>query len=569
MLPSKAWQRLARQAQCESIDHLAMALRQFDEIVQVCRSRRMLSSGASASRRRVDQRLRPIEFGSRQRVRGAQRRCSAMTLAASQLLAFRRGTRKVARKPAAAGAPAAVPRSSAISSIFDRALQRILRVAPSRNSGCFSSASSVGGSSPFARGLGGQPRENARRRVHQRIAAGIVERRASSGRAPPSRAAPARGRASPAPRILFRCSRLAHRHRDRQRLHFRIGAPRSRRGLVHAARAICAAISGSASAASCHCAVGARRPHRLGCQHLAAACAGAENSRHRGARCRSAASSACIANCGWSAAGAAVKSPCASLTAADRLPCLVVELGVEAGQHHGALRQPCDRCRNFAVDGIEPVEPAAITGPSWCCARRAASASISAVAPRRRFDLRRSSARCPAMPCARSVRKSSVMLPVFVELRPAPARRARPSRRRASPCRPSAAPGRRRAPASTPGRRPPAALRIDRSFRPMRRSSWRQRQPALEFAERRRDVERRQRRRCRPSAKASSSSSMSPSATMRGRITASVFEHIEEYLARHAAGAAGRQIERRLREPFADRGAPRILRPAGRRPARR
>ena len=50
--------------------------------------------------------------------------------------------------------------------------------------------------------------------------------------------------------------------------------------------------------------------------------------------------------------------------AADRLPGLVVQIGVEPRQHHRALLQAGDGVRNFAVAGIEPVEPAAITGPS-------------------------------------------------------------------------------------------------------------------------------------------------------------------------------------------------------------
>ena len=64
--------------------------------------------------------------------------------------------------------------------------------------------------------------------------------------------------------------------------------------------------------------------------------------------------------------------------------------------------------------------------------------------------------------------------------------------------------------------------RRHRAFRPGR-DQMRQHQPALQFAEPRRNVERRDTARSDPSEKASSSSSMSPSATMRGRIAASVF----------------------------------------------
>ena len=65
---------------------------------------------------------------------------------------------------------------------FGRGPRRIARSsvatarASSRHSGCLSSASSVTGAQAFERGLGGEPREHAGRRVGQRIAAGIVDR---------------------------------------------------------------------------------------------------------------------------------------------------------------------------------------------------------------------------------------------------------------------------------------------------------------------------------------------------------------------------------------------------------
>ena len=127
----------------------------------------------------------------------------------------------------------------------------------------------------------------------------------------------------------------------------------------------------------------------------------------------------------------------------------------------------------------------------------------------------------PATPCARCAGIPASAASIG-RAGPAPVCRARPSRRRASPCRPSAAPDRRPAPASRPGRRPPAAPRpgffaqaATRCASVSRRSS----SPSLggmssgatppNCSE--------------PSANASSSSSMSPSATMRGRIAASVF----------------------------------------------
>ena len=53
-----------------------------------------------------------------------------------------------------------------------------------------------------------------------------------------------------------------------------------------------------------------------------------------------------------------------ALDAADRLPGIVIEIGIEPRQHHRAVGRLATACRNLAVTGIEPVEPAAITGPS-------------------------------------------------------------------------------------------------------------------------------------------------------------------------------------------------------------
>ena len=62
--------------------------------------------------------------------------------------------------------------------------------------------------------------------------------------------------------------------------------------------------------------------------------------------------------------GVANACPARRATPPMHLPRLVVEIGVEPRQHHGACGSVATACRNFAVAGIEPVEPAAITGPS-------------------------------------------------------------------------------------------------------------------------------------------------------------------------------------------------------------
>ena len=93
---------------------------------------------------------------------------------------------------------------------------------PSRNSGCFSSASSVGGSRPLRRGFGREPGKDAGRRVHQRVAAGIVEFEIPARQRrhhPPRQRAVRRHQR----RGLVEMPRLAHRDGDRERLHLGIG----------------------------------------------------------------------------------------------------------------------------------------------------------------------------------------------------------------------------------------------------------------------------------------------------------------------------------------------------------
>ena len=87
-------------------------------------------------------------------------------------------------------------------------------------------------------------------------------------------------------------------------------------------------------------------------------------------------SSACIAYCGWLEAGGVVKAPLAPL----RPPIDRQASSSRSVSRPGSTTAPCGSLatasRNFAVDGIDPVEPAAITGPSDGFVRRSASASI-------------------------------------------------------------------------------------------------------------------------------------------------------------------------------------------------
>ena len=190
------------------------------------------------------------------------------------------------------------------------------------------------------RGLRRKPREHAGRRVGQRIAAGIVRLDVPALAARRRRGARARGPASPARRSC----------RSRT-------ASRSATAMASASSsAFAASITAMAASAA---SVRANAASTARCAQRSVAAAGrsaSETSRSRAARfaerhdlvaarCRCARSSACIASCGWpDGAGAARRR---RLVAADQVPGILVEIGVEAGQHHGAVRQLRDGGEQF------------------------------------------------------------------------------------------------------------------------------------------------------------------------------------------------------------------------------
>ena len=152
--------------------HFAMADGQLGKIVGLCADAR-LSSGASAACSRQDQRLRAIEFlvaqpGSRL---GAMQRGD---LAAPELCEFIAKTRKIARRARCLPACGRVPRNSASSSVSTASLQCARRAAePAQR--MLQQRQQGRRLEPVCRRLRREPRENASRRVHQRVAAGIVE----------------------------------------------------------------------------------------------------------------------------------------------------------------------------------------------------------------------------------------------------------------------------------------------------------------------------------------------------------------------------------------------------------
>ncbi len=193
----------------------------------------------------------------------------------------------------------------------------------------------------------------------------------------------------------------------------------------------------------------------------------------------------------------------------------------------GSTTAPCGSLAmvssSLAVAGIEPVEPAAITGASLP-ASRLASASISrsrrsaaSMAPRS------STQRRPGLAC--DLQESQRQLPIVDRDRRAPGRRVCPRRPGAWSCRPSGGrdrrPGRARRKACWRSAAAPTAPRSSGEFAHCRISS-------ASSSRRSSGAERRRQRQrglasspVAASAKAISSSSRSPSATMRGRMAAS------------------------------------------------
>ena len=203
----------------------------------------------------------------------------------------------------------------------------------SRSSGCLSSASSVTGAKPSKRGFGGEPGKNAGRRVGERVAAGILRRDI------PARQ---RGEHAAAERAVRRHQRgglavlhgFAQRHRDGERFFLGVGrfdhGERLKRRRPRALR------------------TPARRLFAATCRSWppAAAPPTASRSRPRGApglrRHRGAMPMRVEQGLHGELRMSRRRRDALALVAGDQLPRLLVEIGIEAGQHHGAVRQPRD-----------------------------------------------------------------------------------------------------------------------------------------------------------------------------------------------------------------------------------
>ena len=198
----------------------------------------------------------------------------------------------------------------------------------------------------------------------------------------------------------------------------------------------------------------------------------------------------------------------------------LVERAVEAGQHHGAVRQAArSPTSSSAVAGIEPVEPAAITGP--------APASGPAAPPRRRISALRCAAGLDRSRSARTAGQARVTISRKFERHLPPAREAAgtrspawPSPRLRSRSRRSARRG--RAPARS--RRPPRPARspLPRTCAATWPAACASRRapaaPAAAAARAARSAARDRARPDRPARRHASSSSNSPSGRITGRI---------------------------------------------------
>ena len=203
-------------------------------------------------------------------------------------------------------------------------------LAPSRSSGCLSSASSVTGSRPATAACAAS---------RAKIPAGV----SASGSPPVSSTAifqrinaAATRRPSDAVRRHQRCGlavlhRFAQRDGDRPALLPRRWPPRSP-SCVETAASACAANTRSLARSRQASVCIAGRIASDSSTSRPFACA-SESTALRAMPMR--VSSACMANCGWPGAAAIflLRITC------DQPPRLFVEIGVEAGQHHGAVRQ--------------------------------------------------------------------------------------------------------------------------------------------------------------------------------------------------------------------------------------
>ena len=221
------------------------------------------------------------------------------------------------------------PRNTARSSAAT-ALRAVAQ--PSRNSGCLSKRSSVTGASPPSAACGGEPGENPGGRVGSasppESSAAMFQRSSAA-----STRRPARGPASPAPRSCPPAPPRAARPRWR--------ALRPRHWRLRSSSTVASAASACASKPDRRLVAATDRsppPAAALPRRAAREPRGAARSSTASRAMPMRASKACMANCGCPGAGAMPFAASPAISRHDGF----VEIGVEAGQHDGAVRQPRD-----------------------------------------------------------------------------------------------------------------------------------------------------------------------------------------------------------------------------------
>ncbi len=186
--------------------------------------------------------------------------------------------------------------------------------------------------------LGGEPGENSRRRVRQRVAAGIVEFQVPAaerrGHAPRQRAIRCHQR-----RRFVHVARLAHRHRDRERLHLGIGC-RDDGEVGHPQRNLLRNVRLAQPPVPLRGRI--RRPHRLGDQHVAPMRRRAPQDFDIATLDAEAIEQRVHRELRMVRRRMRGEPAIRSLHTADQLPGVAVEVGVEPRQHHRAPRQAGD-----------------------------------------------------------------------------------------------------------------------------------------------------------------------------------------------------------------------------------
>ena len=415
-----------------------------------------LSSGASAAAKRVRSVARPDRAHRRAIARAARRDAAARARRARAC----RVRREIAKTPgrdlssaAAAGCRVGPPAPAS-------AIARCQAPGPSpnRSSGCFSSDSSVAGSSPAVAAsaasrakmpagvsTSASPPESSNGRSQRPSAA--ITRRASAR----SGVTSAAGRSSCIASRSATAMASASISELSAAITERLCMPAAIRASTSGSRKPLVPARG-----------GGRGPQRLGRQQFAAVRCGLAELHHVAAfDLQMMLQQRMQRELRMVRRGRGQRLPCASCVTADQRPRLVVEIGIEPRQHHRALRQLRDRGeeargrRHRAGGAGRDHRPARLRGEPL------GFGVDQQVAAQRRLDQPLAPPDEPAMPRARSSRNRATAANIG-RARRAPGRRAPSSRRRASPCRRSAAPDRWRARWSRPGRRPPAAQQSDR-----------------------------------------------------------------------------------------------------------